>query len=387
MKLSTSDRSKKIVQSEIRNMSIECDKVNGINLSQGFCDLELPLPVKNGAKDAIDAGINQYTKYDGLLELRKAIASKLTRHNNINVDPEKNIIVSCGATGAFYSACLALLNPGDEIIVFEPYYGYHINTLLAAGAKPVYIKMNPPDWNFNMDELEKAVTEKTKGIIINTPSNPSGKVFSTEELDKLADFCIRHDLFVFTDEIYEYFIYDGLYHTSPMSIEKIKDRTILISGYSKTFSVTGWRIGYCVCDEKWATMIGYISDLVYVCGPAPLQFGVAKGISELPDEFYKSICAEHKLKRDKICSVLDSVELKPFIPHGAYYVLVDASSFPGKTSKEKAMYLLQKTGVASVPGSAFYHDNGGDNLLRFCFAKKEKELNLACEKLLTLKKI
>jgi aminotransferase len=386
MKLSTSDRSKKIVQSEIRNMSIECDKVNGINLSQGFCDLELPLSVKNGAKQAIDDGINQYTRYDGLPELRKTIASKLARHNNIDVDPEKNIIVSCGATGAFYSACLALLNQDDEIIVFEPYYGYHVNTLLAVGVKPVYIKMNPPDWSFDMDEIEKLVTEKTKGIMINTPANPSGKVFLTEELDKIANFCIRHDLFVFTDEIYEYFVYDNLKHTSPMSIEKIKDRTILISGYSKTFSVTGWRIGYCVCDEKWATMIGYVSDLVYVCGPAPLQVGVSKGISELPDEFYKLICAEHKLKRDKICSVLKEIGLIPFIPQGAYYVLADASSLQGADSKEKAMYLLQKTGVASVPGSAFYHDNGGDNLLRFCFAKKEKELDLACEKLLTLNK-
>lgn len=386
MSLSTSDRSKKIIQSEIRNMSIECDKVGGINLSQGFCDLELPSPVKNGAKDAIDAGINQYTRYDGLPELRNSIASKLARHNNIHINPEKNIIVSCGATGAFYSACLALLNFGDEVIVFEPYYGYHANTLLAVGAKPVYVRLNPPDWTFNMDELEKLVTKKTKGIIVNTPANPSGKVFSVEELNKIADFCIRHDLFVFTDEIYEYFVYDNLKHISPGSLINIKDRTIIISGYSKTFSITGWRIGYCICDEKWATMIGYVNDLVYVCGPAPLQMGVSKGINELPDEFYQSICTEYKLKRDKICSVLKEIGLMPFIPQGAYYVLADASYLPGGTSKEKAMYLLQKTGVASVPGSAFYHDNGGDNLLRFCFAKKDNELDNACKKLLTFKK-
>jgi len=386
MKLSISEHSKKIVQSEIRNMSIECAKVGGINLSQGFCDLELPLPVKNGAKDAIDAGINQYTKYDGLPELRSSIASKMSKYNNMRVDPEKNIIVSCGATGAFYSACLALLNFGDEIIVFEPYYGYHVNTLLAVGAKPVYLRLNPPNWTFNIDELEKLVTKKTKGIIINTPANPSGKVFSREELKGIADFCIHHDLFIFTDEIYEYFVYDNLKHISPGALSDIQDRTITISGYSKTFSVTGWRIGYCVCDEKWATMIGYVNDLVYVCGPAPLQVGVSKGINELPDEFYKSICAEHKLKRDKICSILGEIGLAPFTPQGAYYILADASFLPGGNSKEKAMYLLQKTGVASVPGSAFYHDNGGDNLLRFCFAKKDKELDNACEKLLTLKK-
>ncbi|MBU2540181.1 pyridoxal phosphate-dependent aminotransferase [Patescibacteria group bacterium] len=386
MKLSISDRSKKIVQSEIRNMSIECVKVGGINLSQGFCDLEVPLPVKKGAKDAIDAGINQYTRYDGLPELRNSIASKMLKHNNMRVDPEKNIIVSCGATGAFYSACLALLNSGDEVIVFEPYYGYHVNTLLAVGIEPIYVRLNPPDWTFSIDELEKSVTKKTKGIIINTPANPSGKVFSEEELKKIADFCIRHDLFIFTDEIYEYFVYDGLKHISPGVLSNIQDRTITISGYSKAFSITGWRIGYCVCDEKWATMIGYVNDLIYVCGPAPLQMGVAKGINELPDEFYQSICAEYKLKRDKICSVLKKVGLTPFVSHGAYYVFADASCLPGKTSKEKAMYLLKKTGVASVPGSAFYHDESGENLLRFCFAKKDEELNKAYEKLLTLKK-
>jgi len=386
MKLSISDRSKIIVQSEIRNMSIECAKAGGINLSQGFCDLELPLPVKNGAKDAIDAGINQYTRYDGLAELRNSIAGKMLKYNNIHIDPEKNIIVSCGATGSFYSACLALLNFGDEVIVFEPYYGYHVNTLLAIGAKPVYIRMNPPDWTFNMDKLEKLVTGKTKGIIINTPANPSGKVFSKKELTEIADFCMRHDLFIFTDEIYEYFVYGNSKHISPYSLPKIKNRTIMISGYSKVFSITGWRIGYCVCDEKWATMIGYVNDLIYVCAPAPLQMGVSEGINELPDEFYKSICKDYQLKRDKICSVLKEVGLTPFIPHGAYYVLADSSSLPGKSSKEKAIYLLNKTGVASVPGSAFYHDNGGDNLLRFCFAKKDEQLNEARKRLLTLKK-
>jgi len=384
MKLSVSKRSERIVQSEIRAMSIECDKIDGINLAQGVCDLELPIPVKRGAQDAIDKGINHYTRYDGLQELRTAIAVKMSEFNNISVDPEKNIIVSCGATGAFYSACLALLNPGDEVIIFEPYYGYHINTLLAVGAKPVYAMMIPPKWTFGLGDLEKLITGKTKGLMINTPANPSGKVFSRAELEILADFSIKHDLFIFTDEIYEYFIYDGLKHISPGSLPEIQDRTITISGPSKTFSITGWRIGYCACDEKWATMIGYINDLVYVCGPAPLQMGVAQGIEELPDNFYKSLCEEYRLKRDKICSVLEKVELKPFIPEGAYYVLADVGGLPGKTSKEKAMYLLHKTGVAGVPGSAFYHDCGGEQLVRFCFAKKDEELDQACEQLLNL---
>jgi aminotransferase len=365
-------------------MSIECEKVRGINLAQGVCDLDLPSSVKIGAQKAIESGINHYTRYDGLPELRRSIANKMLRYNNIRADPETNIIVSCGATGAFYSTCLALLNPGDEVIIFEPYYEYHVNTLLAVGAKPVYARMFPPSWAFDMKELEKLITKKTRGIVINTPSNPSGKVFSQEELDRLGDFCIRYGLFIFTDEIYEYFVYDNLKHISPGSLSNIQDRTITISGYSKAFSITGWRIGYCVCDEKWARMIGYINDLIYVCAPAPLQMGVSKGIDELPDDFYQSLCKEYLLKRNKICSVLKKIGLEPIIPQGAYYVLADASSLPGKTSKEKALFLLHKTGVASVPGSAFYHDNGGEGLLRFCFAKKEEELNDACERLLRL---
>lgn len=384
MNLSVSRRSESFIQSEIRTMSIECEKVRGINLAQGVCDLDLPSSVKIGAQKAIESGINHYTRYDGLPELRRSIANKMLRYNNIRADPETNIIVSCGATGAFYSTCLALLNPGDEVIIFEPYYEYHVNTLLAVGAKPVYARMFPPSWAFDMKELEKLITKKTRGIVINTPSNPSGKVFSQEELDRLGDFCIRYGLFIFTDEIYEYFVYDNLKHISPGSLSNIQDRTITISGYSKAFSITGWRIGYCVCDEKWARMIGYINDLIYVCAPAPLQMGVSKGIDELPDDFYQSLCKEYLLKRNKICSVLKKIGLEPIIPQGAYYVLADASSLPGKTSKEKALFLLHKTGVASVPGSAFYHDNGGEGLLRFCFAKKEEELNDACERLLRL---
>lgn len=386
MNLAVSKRSKLIVQSEIRNMSIECDRIGGINLSQGVCDLRLPLPVKNGAKEALDEGLNQYTRYDGIDQLRGAIAGKMKRYNNIEAHPDKNIVVSCGATGAFYSACLALLNPGDEVIIFEPYYGYHINTLLAVNAKPVFVKMNPPDWTFDVCALERAITKKTKGIMINTPANPSGKIFSQKELEDIADIAIKYNLFIFTDEIYEYFVYDGLKHISPGSFPQIKDRTITISGYSKTFSITGWRIGYCVCDEKWAKMIGYINDLVYVCAPAPLQFGVFKGIEGLKDVFYSSLCKEYLLKRNKVCSVLSEIGLRPFVPKGAYYVLVDASSLPGKTSKDKAMFLLKNTKVACVPGEAFYHDSSGKNILRFCFAKKGIVLDEACERLLKFKK-
>lgn len=384
MTLSISKLSDKIVQSEIRNMSLECDRVGGINLSQGICDLELPEPVRTGACEAIKNGINHYTRYDGLPELRKAIAQKLAAFNHLVVDQEKNIIVSGGSTGAFYSACLAVLNPGDEVILFEPFYGYHVNTLLAVNAVPVYVKLNPPDWTFKIKDLEAVVTPRTKGIMINTPSNPCGKVFTRKEIEALADFAIRYDIFIFTDEIYEYFVYDGREHISPASLPSIANRTIMISGYSKTFSITGWRLGYAVCDEKWAQMIGYINDLVYVCGAAPLQMGVAKGIIELPPEYYKDLCQTYFLKRAQLCSVLKQKGITPHVPQGAYYVLADVSSLPGKTSKERAMYILNKVGVASVPGSAFYHDGAGDNLVRFCFAKNPDVLENACKQLMKL---
>jgi len=384
MSLNLSKRAEGIVQAEIRVMTIECEKVGGINLAQGVCDTGVPLPVAAGAKKAMDDGINSYTRYDGLVELRQAIGRKVSTYNNIVADPETEITVSAGSTGSFYCACLALLDPGDEVILFEPYYGYHVNTLLAVDAVPRCVHLSMPGLKFAPADLEKAVTAKTKGIMICTPANPSGKVFSEEELKIIADFAIRHDIFVFTDEIYEYFIYDGATHVSPGSIPEIADRTISIFGYSKTFSITGWRIGYSVCRKRWADMIGYVNDLIYVCAPAPLQMGVAAGIDELASDYYKELCAEFLKKRDMICSALSNVGLNPIIPQGAYYVLADAARLPGSNSKEKAMHLLAKTGVASVPGSAFY-EKSDNSLLRFCFAKTDDVLSEACRRIENLK--
>jgi aminotransferase len=379
--LSLSKRANQIVQSEIRNMTIECEKVSGVNLAQGVCNLGVPEPVTNGAKAAMDAGTNSYTRYDGLTELRNAIARKLHDFNGIDVDPEREITVSAGSTGAFYCACMALLNPGDEVILFEPYYGYHVNTLLAMGAGASYVTTTAPDWTFEPKDLENAVTPKTRGIMVCTPSNPSGKVFTETELNWIADLAIKHDLFIFTDEIYEYFVYDGKKHMSPAALARVRDRTIMISGYSKTFSITGWRIGYAVSGPRWAGMIGYINDLVYVCAPAPLQIGVARGIMDLDQTYYESVCNEFAEKRDRICSTLEKVGLTPCVPQGSYYVLADVSRIPGTTSKEKAMYILKTTGVAGVPGEAFFHGNEGHNFVRFCFAKTDDELNEACERL------
>lgn len=373
-----------LMQSEIRNMSIECDKIKGVNLSQGICDLPLSSVLKRGIAEAVDRGMNQYTRYDGLSEIRCAISKKAARFNRINADPAKNITVTCGATGALYSACLALLNPRDEVLMFQPFYGYHEYTLAAADLVPVYLNLVPPGWDFSLEEMENAITPHTRAIIINTPANPCGKVFSEEELSAIGDFCIKHDLLIFTDEIYEYITYDGREHVSPGSIDKIKDRTVTISGYSKTFSITGWRIGYSIAEEKKAQLIGIASDLVYVCAPAPLQYAVALAIEGLDDSFYAGLKDEFFMKREKLCATLERCGLMPFVPQGAYYVLADISKIPGGTSKEKCMWLLKKTGVACVPGDSFYHGRGGENLARFCFAKDNDMLDMASRKMIKI---
>jgi aminotransferase len=384
MALSLSKRAGYITQAEIRVMTIECERVGGINLAQGVCDTPVPEALLRGAQRAMHAGINSYTRFDGLTELRQAIADKLRRDNAIEADPETQITVSAGSTGAFYCACLALLDPGDEVILFEPYYGYHRNTIEAVDAKVAFVTMRAPNWAFEAEDLERAVSPRTKGIMICTPANPSGKVYSVRELQWIADFAQRHDLLVFTDEIYEYFLYDGNRHISPGSLPALADRVITISGFSKTFSITGWRIGYSVSAPRWAETIGHMNDLVYVCAPAPLQMGVAAGLRELGPEFYRGLAADYARKRDLICDTLARIGLPPAIPKGAYYVLADVSRLPGATSKAKAMHLLERTGVATVPGEAFFHGHDGDSLVRLCFAKDDAELEEACSRLVKL---
>jgi len=367
--------------SEIRSMSIECSNQGGINLAQGICDLEVPSGIIKGAKQAMDQGFNIYTPYSGLPELKEAIARKHEMFSGIRANPAAEIVVSCGATGAMYCTCLALLDPGDEVIVFEPYYGYHINTLLSINVRPTYVRLEAPSWRFSRQDIEKRITEKTRAIIVNTPSNPSGKVFTGEELEIIADLAIKHDLFVFTDEIYEHFVYNNARHIPPSTLPGMKERTITISGLSKTFSITGWRIGYCICDEKWAKTIGYINDLIYVCAPAPLQIGVARGLMELDEGYYRKLALDHAKKRDMILNALEDAHMHPCMPQGAYYVLADISRIPGKDSIERTRFFLDQTGIACIPGKAFYHDDAGDTLARFCFAKQDDVLEEACRRI------
>lgn len=384
MSLTLGSRHGCVMQSEIRAMSIACARVGGINLSQGVCDTPVAPEILSSTEEALRQGFNTYTHYAGLTVLREAIAEKHRRFAGFAVDPQSEIVVSAGATGAMYCAFQALLSPGDEVIVFEPFYGYHISTLIAAEAVPVYVPLETPGWTFTLRDLEHVVTPKTKGIIVNTPSNPSGKVFNRRELDVIASFAERYDLFVFTDEIYEHFVYDGS-HISFASLPGMKARTITVSGFSKTFSITGWRLGYAICDARWATAIGYFNDLVYVCAPAPLQAGVAEGMRRLDDTSYTMLSDQYRKKRDRFCDALAMAGLTPSVPQGAYYVLADAGHIPGVTSVERAHFILEKTGVACVPGSAFFSGGRGEHLVRFCYAKEDGILDEACQRLARLR--
>jgi aminotransferase len=381
-RLQLSEIAPTVIQSEIRAMSVECDRAGGINLAQGICDTELPGSVAAGAIDAIRDGFNIYTRLDGIEPLRQAIAAKLEHYNHLAFDPDSEILVTNGATGALYASLLALLDPGDEVIVSEPFYGYHLSTLASIRIKPVIVPLTGADWHFDLEATRRAVTSKTRAIIVNTPSNPSGKVFGRAELEAIAALAIEHDLFVFTDEIYEYFLFDGTEHVSLATLPGMEDRTITISGLSKTFSITGWRIGYLAASSRWIPAIGYFHDLTYVCSPAPLQWGAAAGLQQLADTaFYTELRASYQAKRDQLCQALANAGLTPHIPHGAYYVLADAARIEGSTASQRARTLLRATGIASVPGSAFFRPGYGDHLLRFCFGKKQVDLDRACERL------
>ena len=370
-----------LAHSEIRAMTHACVRAKGLNMAQGVCDTPVPPVVLRAAAQAMERGMNVYSRFDGLPELRQAIAKKLGQYNGIVADPETNITVSAGATGSFHCACLALLNPGDEVILFEPYYQYHISALLAVEAAPVMVKMQAPDWTFSLADVERAITPRTKAVIVNSPGNPSGKVFSRQELEGVAAIAQQHDLFVFTDEIYEYFLYDGRAHVSFATLPGMADRAITIGGYSKTFSITGWRIGYSVAAARWAQAIGAMNDLLYVCAPTPLQAGVAVGIQELPDSFYRDLARDYQRKRDRFCQALAQAGLTPSVPQGAYYVLADASRLPGTTGKERAMFLLETVGLAGVPGEAFFSKAEGGRFIRFSYAKIDADIDEACRRI------
>ncbi len=364
-------------------MTVECDRIGGVNLAQGVCDTPLPPAVEEAAIKAIHDGHNIYTRLDGIAVLREAIAQKLAHYNGITADPQGEVLVTSGATAAMYSALMALLNPGDGVVMFEPFYGYHLNTLLSMRLQPVLIPMAKGSWDIDFDQVRASIGPKTRAMVINSPSNPCGKVFTRAELETLAAIAIENDLFVITDEIYEYFLFDGTRHVSPATIPGMAERTITISGFSKTFSITGWRAGYLAASKEWMPSIAYFHDLTYVCAPSPAQYGAAAGLGLLKDDFYEALSTEYQEKRDLLCAALTDAGMIPSVPPGAYYVLADATAIAGASAKEKARALLRETGVAAVAGSAFFGAdsdgiNRGENLLRFCFAKKQDDLERAC---------
>ncbi len=376
-----SHRATALQPSPIRSMTVECARVGGINLAQGVCDTPAPPQVREAAARAIQGGENVYSRYDGREELRRALADKMRRDNGLEYDPETEVIVTVGATGAFYIASLGLLEPGDEVVLFEPYYGYHVNTLVSLDVTPVYVPLEPPGWSFSARRLESALTPRTRAIVLNTPANPSGKVFSRDEIEQIAQVVRDRDLFLFTDEVYEHFVFDGLAHQSPAALPGMRERTLTMNALSKTFAITGWRLGWLAADRRWARELGPLNDLVYVCPPTPLQLGAARALEELPPDYYTNIGVEYQRKRDQLCAALDKAGLPAWLPRGSYFALADISRLPGTSGEARALHLLAQAGLAIVPGEAFFTGGTGHTIGRFCFGKTDAELAEACRRL------
>ena len=376
-----SKRLEMLVQSDIRAMSRECDLVGGINLGQGICDLPTPSIIAEAAKDAIDRNQSVYSYPEGLLELRIAVAEKLARDNEIVANPQSEIVVTSGASGAFAATLLGLFNPGDGVLVMEPYYGYHVNTAQVVGIEVQYMTLSAPSFSFSKEQLEACIQPNTRAIVVCTPSNPSGKMFSKRELEMLGQVADEYDLLIITDEIYEYIRFDNRQHISAASLPGLWERTVSIMGLSKTYSITGWRLGYVVAPAKFAQAITVVNDLFYVCAPTPLQAGVAAGFA-MGEDFYVDQQVAYQRKRDMLCSALAQAGMEPIVPQGAYYILADVGRLGFQTARNAANVLLKQAGVAAIPGSAFYRGAEGERLLRFCFAKDTQVLGEACRRLI-----
>ena len=380
MSMRFADRVRSIKQSDIRRFSAICAAMNGVNLSQGVCDQPAPGVVKKGAKKAIDDDHAIYTNLRGIIELREAIAKKMRRFNGIECDPETEVAVSVGSAGAFACACLSTLNSGDECIVFSPFYSYHVNLLELLDVRIKFIDLQPPDWSYRSADLEEAFSERTRMILINTPGNPTGKVFSEAELRGIANLAIRHDVWIVTDEIYEYMTY-GKPHISIGRFPEVKDRTVTLSGASKTYAVTGWRIGYAVGPAELIDRAAVVNDLLYICAPAPLQHGIVAGMG-LPDSYYEQMCADYLAKRELLVDTLREVGFEPYVPEGSYYLLAAFQKGRWANATAATEAILREVGVATVPAPAFYRNpEDGENQLRFCYAKQMPDLEDACARL------
>ncbi|KYC38957.1 aminotransferase [Scytonema hofmannii PCC 7110] len=382
-----SQKANQFTESVIREMTRVALQYNAVNLAQGFPDFPCPPELKRAACAAIEEDVNQYAITWGDKAFRHAIAEKVHWYLGLNVDPERQMTVTCGSTEAMAAVMLATLNPGDEVIVFEPYYENYGPDAVLASATPRYVSLHPPEWTFDEAELRNSFNEHTKAIIINTPHNPTGKVFTREELTLIAELSQKWDVLVFTDEIYEHILYDGTQHIAMATLPGMFERTVTINGLSKTYSVTGWRVGYILANSELTGAIRKVHDFLTVGAPAPLQrAGVAA--MQLPVSYYEELAKLYHQKRDNILQILDAVGIPYFVPQGAYYVFADISDFGYKNDVEFTESLIKEIGVAVVPGSSFFaQSEKGKKFIRFCFSKKPETLAKAGERLLKLQSI
>ena len=381
-----SDKVALFTESVIREMTRQAILHNAVNLAQGFPDFSAPEEIKKAAQQAVAADVNQYAITWGAKNLRNAIARQMGVWQGISVDPEKEITVCCGSTEAMISTLLALCNAGDEIVVFEPFYENYGPDSVLSGATPKFVKLRPPqsddaEWTFDETELRRTFNRHTKAIILNTPNNPTGKVFTRAELELIRDLCVEFDVLAITDEIYEHILFDGTEHISMATLEGMRERTVTINGMSKTYSVTGWRVGWAVAPEKITNAIRKVHDFLTVGAPAPLQEAGATALS-LPPEYYAKLAEGYRRRRDHLIPALTKAGFKCFRPRGAYYVMTDISAFGYADDVSFAKYLVQEIGVATVPGSSFYRDpRDGAKQVRFAFCKKPETLDAAARKL------
>ena len=392
-------KAEQFTESVIREMTRLAMKHNAVNLSQGFPDFAAPAEVKEAARQAVADDINQYAITWGAKPLRDAIVEKFARTQGVTVDPEREITVCCGSTEAMMSVMMAVINPGDEMVVFEPFYENYGPDAILSGATPRFVRMQPPsgengEWTFDRDELASAFGPQTKAIILNTPNNPTGKVFTREELEFIRDLCLRWNSYCITDEIYEHILYDGTQHISMARIEGMRERTIVINGMSKTYSVTGWRVGWAIAPPEPTQAIRKVHDFLTVGAAAPLQQAGAIALQS-PQAYYDGLASTYLKKRERLLKILTDSGFVVFKPRGAYYIMTDISRFRFPETDPRfaastrdvafAKYLVQEIGVACVPGSSFYNNPcDGASQVRFTFCKKDETLAAAEQRLAKL---
>ncbi len=384
MSADVSTKTRFFTESVIREMTRRALSTGAVNLAQGFPDFPAPAAIKEAAKRAIDEEYNQYAITHGSPNFRRAIAEKARAYNGLECDPERNITVTCGATEAMIASLLAVINPGDEVIIFEPFYENYGPDTILAGATARYVALRDPDFSFDRRELEKAFNARTKAIIINTPHNPTGKVFSRAELETIAQLCQRYDTLAITDEVYEHIIFGNAHHVSIGSIPGMEERTITISGLSKTYSITGWRLAYVIAPERLTSAVRKVHDFLTVGAAHPLQEAGAVAL-RLPESFYAELAAMYERKRATLFEALNGAGLKCRSPQGAYYIMADIGHLGFRDDFEAADFMLDEVGVSSVPGSSFYHRAElGRSMLRFTFSKSDETIGAAAERLKSL---